>query len=125
MFTPPNMSRVTCHVSRVTCHVSRVTCHISRVTYFLFLFFLIFFLFFIFYFFFLTNWWSSSVEGLSSTGLPRLFFISFIIYFSGIKIMLVSHFGTGFTTHLERSCLPRGKLPQGSSTVLCNLRCTL
>ena len=27
MFTPPNVSRVTCHVSRVTCHMSRVTCH--------------------------------------------------------------------------------------------------
>ena len=32
MFTPPNVSRVTCHVSHVTCHVSRVTCHVSHVT---------------------------------------------------------------------------------------------
>ena len=32
MFTPPNVSHVTCRVSRVTCHVSRVTCHLSHVT---------------------------------------------------------------------------------------------
>ena len=50
MFTPPNMSRVTCHVSHVACHVSH----------------------FFFFFFFWTKWWSLSVEGLSSTGLPRL-----------------------------------------------------
>ena len=29
MFTPPNVSRATCHVSRVTCHVSHVMCHMS------------------------------------------------------------------------------------------------
>ena len=40
MFTPPNMSRVTCHVSCVTtCHVSCVTCHMSHVI-FIFIFFL-------------------------------------------------------------------------------------
>ena len=60
MFTPPNMSRVTCHVSRVTCHVSRVTCHVSRVTCHM--------SFFFFFFFFLTKWSSLSVEGLLSTG---------------------------------------------------------
>ena len=49
MFTPPNVSCVTCHMSRVTCHVSRVTCHMSL-------------------FFFQTKWWSLSVEGLLSTG---------------------------------------------------------
>ena len=38
MFTPPNMSRVTCHVSRVTCHVSHVTCHVSHVPFFSFFF---------------------------------------------------------------------------------------
>ena len=32
MFTPPNVSRVTCHVSHVTCHMSHVTCHMSHVT---------------------------------------------------------------------------------------------
>ena len=32
MFTPPNVSHVTCHVARGTCHVSRATCHVSRVT---------------------------------------------------------------------------------------------
>ena len=52
MFSPPNMSCVTCHVSHVTCHVSHVTCHMS-----LFFFFL-----------FRTKWWSLSVEGLLSTG---------------------------------------------------------
>ena len=36
MFTPHNMSHVTCHVSRVTCHVSRVTCQVSHVTFFFF-----------------------------------------------------------------------------------------
>ena len=61
MFTPPNMSRVMCHVSRVTCHMSRVTCHMSPVTIFfiLFIFFLIFF--------FRTKWLGYSVEGLLST----------------------------------------------------------
>ena len=54
MFTPPNVSRVTCHVSCATCHVSHVTCHI---------------------FFLLTKWWSLSGEGLSSTELPRLVFL--------------------------------------------------
>ena len=49
---------VTCYMSRVTCHVSHVTCHVSHVIFFFFLFFL----------FFLTKWWSSSVEGLLSTG---------------------------------------------------------
>ena len=82
MFTPPKC--VTCHMSHDTCHVSRVTCHVSRVTfffYFLFYFFFFLFFFFIFYFFFylfiffLTKWWSLSVEGLSSTGLPRLVFL--------------------------------------------------
>ena len=34
MFTPHNMSHVTCHVSCVTCHVSHVTCHVSHVTFF-------------------------------------------------------------------------------------------
>ena len=61
MFTIPCVSCVTCHMSRVTCHVSRVTCHVSHVTrpkkrknkkW--------------------KQWWSSSVEGLLSTGLPRL-----------------------------------------------------
>ena len=51
MFTPQNMSHVTCHVSRVTCHVSHVTCHIL-----------------LFLFFFRTKWWSLSGEGLLSTG---------------------------------------------------------
>ena len=32
MFTPHNMSHVTCNVSHITCHVSHVTCHMSRVT---------------------------------------------------------------------------------------------
>ena len=32
MFTPHNMSHVTCHMSHVTCHVSCVTCHMSHVT---------------------------------------------------------------------------------------------
>ena len=58
MFTPPNMSRVTCHVSRrVSCHMSRrVTCHVSHVT--------------CNFFFccFWTKWWSLSVQGLLSTG---------------------------------------------------------
>ena len=31
MFTPNNMSHVTCHMSHVMCHMSRVTCHMSRV----------------------------------------------------------------------------------------------
>ena len=72
--SPPQMchvSHVTCHVSCVTCHVSRVTCHMSRVTFFFILLLLLLFYLFIF-FFFLTKWWSLSVEGLSSTGLPRL-----------------------------------------------------
>ena len=37
MFTPPNVSHVTCHMSRVTCHVSRVTCHLSHYNFFFFL----------------------------------------------------------------------------------------
>ena len=32
MFTPTDMSHVTCHVSCVMCHVSRVKCHLSPVT---------------------------------------------------------------------------------------------
>ena len=52
MFTPPNVSRVTCHVSCVTCHVSHVTCH----------------MYFYFFIFFLTKCWSLSLEGLLSTG---------------------------------------------------------
>ena len=52
------------------CHVSRVTCHVSH-------FFLFIFLFFIFFLnFFLAKWWSLSVEGLLSTGLPRLVYIA-------------------------------------------------
>ena len=43
MFTPPNVSRVMCHVSCVMCHVSCVTCHVSRVTYHVSRFFIIFF----------------------------------------------------------------------------------
>ena len=39
MFTPPNMSRVTCHLSRVKCHVSHVTCHMLHVTCHIFFFF--------------------------------------------------------------------------------------
>ena len=39
MFTPPNMSHVTCHVSRVTCHMSSVTCHMSKKNYILIFFF--------------------------------------------------------------------------------------
>ena len=52
----------TCHVSHVTCLMPRVPCHVSHVTchnFFLLLFFR-------------TKWWSLSVEGMSSTGLPRL-----------------------------------------------------
>ena len=47
-----------CHVLCVTCHTSRVTCHLSPVTcnFFLYIIFL------------LKRWWSSSVEGLLSTG---------------------------------------------------------
>ena len=66
MFTLPNVSHVMCHVSHVTCHVSHVTCQVSQ------LFFLFFFLIF---FLFRTKWWSLSVEGLSSTGLPSLVYI--------------------------------------------------
>ena len=55
----------TCHMSHVTCHMSSVTCHVSRVTCHFFIFFI---------FFLRTKWWSLSVEGLSSTGLPRLVF---------------------------------------------------
>ena len=54
-------SRVTCHVSCVMCHMSRVTCHMS-----------LFFFFLFFSFFFLDKVVSLTVEGLSSTGLPRL-----------------------------------------------------
>ena len=32
MFTPHNMSHVTCHMSHVMCHMSFVTCHLSHVT---------------------------------------------------------------------------------------------
>ena len=64
-------------MSRVTCHVSRVTCHMSRVNFF---FFYLFIYLFIYFFFFRTKWWSLSVEGLSSTGLPRLV-IKHIIFF--------------------------------------------
>ena len=32
MFTPHNMSHVTCRMSRVTCHMWHVTCHMSHVT---------------------------------------------------------------------------------------------
>ena len=32
MFTPHNLSHVTCCMSRVTCHMSRVMCHMSHVT---------------------------------------------------------------------------------------------
>ena len=66
MFTPPNVSRVICHVSLVTCHVSLVTCHVSRVTCHMSLFFR-------------TKWWSLSVEGLLSTGPTQSSFYLFII----------------------------------------------
>ena len=70
MFTPPNVSQVTCHMSRVTCHVSHVTFCLIII------FFKFFFIYlFIYLFFFWTKWWSLSVEGLSSTGLPRLVFV--------------------------------------------------
>ena len=36
MFTPHNMSYVTCHMLHVTCHVSRVICHMSHVIFILF-----------------------------------------------------------------------------------------
>ena len=57
MFTPHNMSYVTCHMSRVTCHVSCVACHVSNVI-----------CHFSHIYFFQTKWWSLSVEGLLSTG---------------------------------------------------------
>ena len=60
-------------MSRVTCPVSCVTSYVSRFFLFLFLFFLFIYLFF---FFFRTKWWSLLVEGLSSTRLPRLVYIS-------------------------------------------------
>ena len=40
MFTPHNMSHVTCGVSRVTCHMSHNTCHMSLVKYVFFFLFL-------------------------------------------------------------------------------------
>ena len=43
MFTPHNMSHVTCQMSCVTCHVSRVTCHVSHVMCHMSLFFFFFF----------------------------------------------------------------------------------
>ena len=51
MFTPHNMSHVTCHMS-----YSCVAYHVSHVI----------------FLFFQTNWWTLLVEGLLSTGLPRL-----------------------------------------------------
>ena len=67
MFTPQNMSHVTCHVSNVMCHVSHVTCHVSHVT---------------FFFFFCGQsgeayWWRVYYQ----RGLPRLFFASFRRWF--------------------------------------------
>ena len=62
MFTPLNMSRVTCHLSRVTCHMSHVTCLMSHVMFFCF--------------FFLIKWRSLSVEGLLSTGPTPSSFVS-------------------------------------------------
>ena len=58
-------------MSRVTCHMSRVTCHMSRAIY------LFFFIYLFIFFFVRTKWWSLSVEGLSSTRLPRLVFSQF------------------------------------------------
>ena len=54
----------------VTCHVSCVTCHVSHVT---------------FFFFFWAEWWSLSVEGLSSTGLPRLVSIEVVVTMLTLK----------------------------------------
>ena len=63
-----NVSCVTCHVSCVMCHVSHVAispvrCHKSH---------------FLFNFFLLKKWikcWNLSMEGMLSTGLPRLVFM--------------------------------------------------
>ena len=75
-----HVSHVTCHVSRVPCHMSHVACHVSHVMCHVSHFFFIY----IYFFCFLTKWWSLSVEGLSSTGLPRLVFwwIGFFCYSS-------------------------------------------
>ena len=40
MFTPHNMSNITCHMSSATCHMSCVTCHMSCVACHFFSFFL-------------------------------------------------------------------------------------
>ena len=57
---------VICHVSHVTCHVSGVACHLSQVTC------QVLYVKWRSIYFYFTKWWSLSVEGLLSTGLPRL-----------------------------------------------------
>ena len=62
MFTSHHVSQVMCHMSRVMCLMSGVMCHFFSSSSFL------------------TKWSRQSLEGLLSTGLPRLVqkFVSFI-----------------------------------------------
>ena len=65
----------------VTYHMSHVSCHMSLNCFLTFIFFSFFCLIFSssFNFFLLwTKWWSYSVEGLLSTGLPRLVYTQII-----------------------------------------------
>ena len=110
----------TCHVSHVTCHVSRVTCHVSHVrchmSHFFFDFFFLNFYFYLFIFF-RTLWLSLSVEGLSSTGLPRLVSEAFLCQTHtarrrGIKskkyIVYLAAFGKTDNTAVPRSSILTG-----------------
>ena len=77
MFTPPNVSRVTCRVFCVMCHVSHVLCHMSCVIFFLF---------------FRTKWWSLSLESLLSTGptpYSSIIYPSFTWYLHGFSYVFV------------------------------------
>ena len=79
MFTPHNMSQVTCCMSRVMCHVSHVTCCMSCVTCHVLC---------------VTKCWSLLVEGLLSTGpTPSIFVIHTVL-----EIYIVYGVSLGFKT---------------------------
>ena len=76
MFTPHNVSHVTCHMSRVTCHVSHVTCQVSH---------------FIFIFFFFSDKVVEHIGGGSviNGASPSSFFIFYFVSTISTKILLL------------------------------------
>ena len=97
MFSPSNMSHITCHMSCVTCHMSCVMCHMSCVTCHLFI-----------YICFRRDkrcyWWRVCYQG----GLPRLVFFSMLQTYlcTSRKPSLLTPCATCFSSYLSLKISP-------------------